>query len=282
MKGKEGETKRVLIASSFMLLTVGSVLGGIYCMAKGFVILGLEEWLKAALFFGLAVLAFPAALWSWKRLRRYRAQNGITEQLRSRFRDDRSARAKFYSTLLAHDVFMFLAGIFVMLFFVVFPKAAAQPLGDGVQFLTISGALAVLLGYMVLVLHRTLAGYVPDEEAASRLGEAEAPSRPGDAGPPSRLRRTVVVVLTLVFAGAGAFLLVLGGSVLLSVWRIPSWGTSDIMTDNTAFLAAGLFCLYMAWSTLQSGWRPTRQLGKQRPVSPVDPVTSINFVDREV
>ena len=270
MKGKEGETKRIMIPSCFALLTAGGVLGGTYCMAKGFVILGLEDWLKAGLFFGLAALAFATAISSWKLLRRHRPENLITEKLRARFRDNRGAREKFNSVLISYGVHLFLAGILVALFFVVFPRAAAQPLGERIQFLAMSGTLAAALGYALFQEHRALARYVPDEEPAHQ---------PGEAGPPSRLRRTVAVVLTLVFAGAGAFLLVLGSSGLFSIWRIPSWGTFDIMLVYSVILGAALFCLYMAWSTLKRWWRPSQQLGPQQPVSPVYPVTNIDHSD---
>ena len=250
MKGKE--TKRILIASCFALLTVGGALGGTCGAAKGFVFLGLEDWLKAGLFFALAALAFATAISSWKLLRRYRPEHRIPEKLRARFRDNRSAREKFNSALISHGVLMFLAGISVALFFVVFSRVAAQPLGERVQFLVMSGTLAALLGCMLFEGRRTLARYVLDDEPARQ---------PVDARPPSRIRRTVAVVLALFFAGAGAFLLVLGSMMLFSVWSTPSFGTFAIMLTNSALLGLGLLSLYAAWWTVKSEWRPSRQLG---------------------
>ena len=133
-----------------------------------------------------------------------------------------------------------------------------------------SGVLAVLLGYMFLVLHRNLVSYVPDGEPVSRAGKARRHSR----------RRTVVVVLTLAFAGTGAFLLALRTSLMLFlVWHNPSLGTFNVMMGNALLLAGGLVGIYAAWLSLRSeGW-PSRKLRPQRPVSSVYPVPNIDYRD---
>ena len=277
MNGKAGETKGTLIASCLLLLTAGGMVAGAYYAVEGFVTLGLEGWLKAALFFGVAALAFATAMWSWRRLRRYRPENGTTEQLRSGFSDDRSARAKFKSTRFVRDVLMLLGGILVLLFYGAFPCTSPLLLREGVQFLVMSGALAVPLGYMGLKLHRTLASYVPDEEPATRAVEAR---------PPRRLR-ILVAVLLLLLAGAGALLLAIRALlILVLVWQNPSLGTFDVMLGNALFMAAGLVCLYVALASLQSGWWRRRQHRPQQPESLVGPVTDMGhqdnyFADRE-
>ena len=48
-----------------------------------------------------------------------------------------------------------------------------------------------------------------------------------------------------------------------------------------AMLVFPFYVLYVAWSSLQSRWRPRWPLRPQRPVSHVDPVTSMDHQDKE-
>ena len=139
MKNKTGETGRMLFASCFALLSLGGAIGATYCAGKTLVILVPEDWLKAGLYFGTATLLIIAAVWAWKRLRRYRPEDRIPAKLRARLKNQRPTHEKFTSLLIGYSGILLLFGASLALFFAAFPRVAAQPLGAKVQFLVMSG-----------------------------------------------------------------------------------------------------------------------------------------------
>lgn len=249
MKGKAGETRRMMFAFLFTVLVLAGVFGAFYAVVKVFTTLGHEEWLTAGLHGALAIASLLTSIVSWKRLSRYRPEDRIPASVRARLKDNRSSREKFVSSLFAYSATLLVFGIAVGLFFIAFPKVAAQAAGDKAQFLFMSAALALMSGYILYDWFRTMARYVTDDEPANRAEENR---------PPGRVKRAATFIGGLALLSVSITLLVMGCLYLTKVWNDPELGTFAVMLALCGLLGFGFIYGCTAVSILKGLWRPTK------------------------
>ena len=255
MKAKTAETRRMLLASLFMLVCLGAALAAVFGLAKSIIVLGDEEWLKAGMWFVAAAIAVPVFLWAWKQLKRHRPADAIPEKWRSRFHRERTPREKFIENLNAYTWMLLAVAIVFTGLLVVFGavlQSSDSTLGTRLQALVLLILIPPAFAGIAIGIRKDIMAFAPDEEPIERRQRA--------------LWRsicfwTVMACLVLV---TGA-LLVLSAVYLAALTFFPTNFSDPIDTlinAGASLVASGAFAC-IAFSVLRDEWKRRRQRPEQ-------------------
>ena len=250
MKAKTGETRRMLLASLFMLVSLGAALLAVFSLALSFIALGNEEWLKAGAWFVAAAMAVPLFVWSWKHLQRYRPTGVIAEKWRARFRRESTAGEKFAENLNAYTGTVLGAAFLFAVLLAAFGatlQSADSTLGTRLQFLVLLIAFPAALVGCAIGIRKDIMAFAPaGEPVATRTRSLWR----------SICFFAVTVCLLLV---SGAFL-GFGAVFLVALTFFPANFNDPIDTLITAaacLIACGFFAC-MAFPVLRDEWKRRR------------------------
>lgn len=251
MKAKTGETTRMLLASLFMLVSLGAALVTVLGLARSFIVLGDEEWLKVAVWFVAAVIAVPVFLRAWKQLKRHRPTDAIPEKWRSKLRRETTPREKFTENLNAYTWMLLGAAILFAGLLAAFGatlQSADSTLGTRLQFLVLLIALPAALAGLAIGIRKDVMAFAPAEEPIERR-------------PRSLWRSICFLAFTICLLLVTGTFLVLGAGGLTKLVILPSAVQEPIefLISAAMFLVGGGVFACLAFSVLRDEWKRHRQ-----------------------
>ncbi len=234
MKTTYRETRRTVLAATYLLMAFAWGAGAGLSGAVSFTALGDERWLKAALFAGMVASFALLCVWSWRRLQLYRPADYLPERIRAHLAGTEPSRRKFRAALVSYSLALIFAGFFAGLL------SNDPDMGHGqatsgmlAQALVATSIFLASIGYCALDGYRSLMRYAP---------AAATDERPEDTRPPSTLRGVVLGVAT-------ALLLIAGSFGLAGIWVEPELADRGFMWGVGISLGLGVLMAWIAYSS---------------------------------
>ena len=241
MKTTYRETRRTVLAATYLLMAFAWGAGAGLSAAVSFTALGDERWLKAALFAGMVAPFALLGVWSWRRLQLCRPADYLPERFRAHLADTEPSRRKFRAALVSYSLVLIFAGFFAGLL------SNDPDVGHGqatsgmlAQALVATAMFLACIGYGALNGYRSLMRYAP---------AAATDERPEDTRPPSTLRGVVLGVATPLLVALTALLLIAGSCGLVGIWVEPERLDRGFMWFVGILLGLGVLMAWIAYSS---------------------------------
>ena len=239
MKTTYRETRRTVLAATYLLMAFAWGAGAGLSAAVSFTALGDERWLKAALFAGMVAPFALLGVWSWRRLQLCRPADYLPERFRAHLADTEPSRRKFRAALVSYSLVLIFAGFFAGLLSND-PDGATVKLRQGCWRRPLWPQLWACIGYGALNGYRSLMRYAP---------AAATDERPEDTRPPSTLRGVVLGVATPLLVALTALLLIAGSCGLAGIWVEPEHLDRGFMWGVGILLGLGVLMAWIAYSS---------------------------------